>query len=320
MTDRVLLVSSDCHTGLPVERYRPYLDPSYRDDFDDYASGISNLALREGASRLSRERFLARYGERIERAWDSSARLEDLEQDGVVAEVMFPGAGFKETAVPWSDIFSGRGTRNRTPRARELATAGERAYNRWLAEFCAEAPGRRVGLAIVPLHDLDAAEAELRWAAGAGLGGVMFPVFHYDLPEYCDETYWERFWSACEELGFALHVHGGVGLPDFGRHTAAMMGLELDYAMTRPFWHLVFSGVFDRHPNLHLVMTEPPRHSRYRLSCTASTSTSPAGDTAPSTSSPMHASSPRANTGTASATWARRSWPAPSCRPATSWG
>jgi predicted TIM-barrel fold metal-dependent hydrolase len=85
---------------------------------------------------------------------------------------------------------------------------------------------------------------------------VVLPVFHYDLPEYCDDSYWEPFWSVCEELGFPVHIHGGVGLPDFGRHTAAMMGLELDYFMTRPFWHLVFSGVFDRHPNLQLVWTE----------------------------------------------------------------
>ena len=32
--DRHLVISSDCHAGLPLERYRDYLDPKYREAFD----------------------------------------------------------------------------------------------------------------------------------------------------------------------------------------------------------------------------------------------------------------------------------------------
>ena len=32
--DRYLVISSDCHAGLPPERYRDYLDPQYREIFD----------------------------------------------------------------------------------------------------------------------------------------------------------------------------------------------------------------------------------------------------------------------------------------------
>ena len=32
--DRYLVISSDCHAGLPPERYRDYVDPQYRDAFD----------------------------------------------------------------------------------------------------------------------------------------------------------------------------------------------------------------------------------------------------------------------------------------------
>ena len=32
--DRYLVISSDCHAGLPPERYRDYLDPQYREAFD----------------------------------------------------------------------------------------------------------------------------------------------------------------------------------------------------------------------------------------------------------------------------------------------
>ena len=32
--ERFTVVSSDCHAGLPPERYRSYLDPGYREPFD----------------------------------------------------------------------------------------------------------------------------------------------------------------------------------------------------------------------------------------------------------------------------------------------
>src|SRR6476646_5715843 len=36
MSERYLIVSSDCHAGLPCEEYRPYLDPGYLGAFDDF--------------------------------------------------------------------------------------------------------------------------------------------------------------------------------------------------------------------------------------------------------------------------------------------
>ena len=32
--DRYLVISADCHAGLPPEKYRDYLDPQYREEFD----------------------------------------------------------------------------------------------------------------------------------------------------------------------------------------------------------------------------------------------------------------------------------------------
>ena len=47
--------------------------------------------------------------------------------------------------------------------------AGLQAHNRWLADFCDDAPGRRAGVAQILLNDVDAAVAEVRWAREAGL-------------------------------------------------------------------------------------------------------------------------------------------------------
>jgi predicted TIM-barrel fold metal-dependent hydrolase len=54
--------------------------------------------------------------------------------------------------------------------------AGLQAHNRWLVDFCADAPGRRAGIVQITLHDIEASVAEIRWAHDAGLrGGVLLP-------------------------------------------------------------------------------------------------------------------------------------------------
>ena len=40
--DRYVIVSADCHAGGSMEQYREYLDPVYRDEFDDWRSAYKN--------------------------------------------------------------------------------------------------------------------------------------------------------------------------------------------------------------------------------------------------------------------------------------
>lgn len=50
--DRYLVVSSDCHAGLPPERYREYLDPGYREIFD------ASLPVQLAETRKAAAKFL----------------------------------------------------------------------------------------------------------------------------------------------------------------------------------------------------------------------------------------------------------------------
>ncbi|MBT5135345.1 MAG: amidohydrolase, partial [Halieaceae bacterium] len=34
MTDRLTVVSTDCHAGLPISQYKPYVDSKYHDFID----------------------------------------------------------------------------------------------------------------------------------------------------------------------------------------------------------------------------------------------------------------------------------------------
>jgi predicted TIM-barrel fold metal-dependent hydrolase len=254
MSNRVMVVSSDCHAGIPTAGYRQYMDPRYHSDFEDYERSLEAW----GPGRV--EPFPLDVTEEREKVagrcdfMNSSGRLRDLEANGTVAEVVFPGAT-PSTHAPWTDFLANMGFRARTPRTRELQWAGEQAYNRWLADFCGDAPNRRVGLVFVPLHDVEAAIREIYWAAEAGLGGILFPQFNYDLPEYCHGWYWDPVWAACAESGLSLNCHGGHGTPDIGGYFS-MVHFEVPFFCRRPLWHLIFSGVFDRFPALRFAITE----------------------------------------------------------------
>ncbi len=70
----------------------------------------------------------------------------------------------------------------------ERRWAGLQAHNRWLADFCAEAPGRRAGVAQIFLPNIEGSVEEIRWAKEIGLtGGVLVPgappLAYEDVPE-----------------------------------------------------------------------------------------------------------------------------------------
>jgi predicted TIM-barrel fold metal-dependent hydrolase len=251
--DRIVIVSSDCHSGVPFEQYREYLDPAYHTDFDDYEASRSawwSTASPFADAAMEDREVVARTN----RFTDSAGRVQDLEDNGVVAEVLFPGAS-PQTSVPWSDFLSSGAFRARTPRQRELQTAGERAYNRWLAEFCAETPNRRAGLGFAAIQDVDEAVRDIHWAADHGLKGILFPVFNYDIPEYCFGSYWDPIWAAMEERRLSVNIHGGYGLPEYGVHQT-FPGLEFLFFTQRMIWQMMISGVFDRFADLRFAVTE----------------------------------------------------------------
>jgi hypothetical protein len=90
-------------------------------------------------------------GDDAERNWDSNRRLAELEADGVVAEVLFPN-----TIPPF---FPKTSLMHQPPGASdgdlERRWAGLRAHNRWMADFCGDAPGRRAGICQIMLHDVE---------------------------------------------------------------------------------------------------------------------------------------------------------------------
>jgi uncharacterized protein len=177
---------------------------------------------------------------------DPLARLTDMDGEGIDQAVLFPSVGLYFWAL--SD-----------PAA---AVAIARAYNDWLAGYCAAAPGRLFGAAMLPMQDPVAAAAELRRAA-AELGFTTAfvrpnPCMGRSLSDPANEAVWE----AAEEADMAVGVHEGssVIVPTLGadRPFNPLVLHATSHAMEEmlAYAQLVAFGVLDRHPRLKVVWLE----------------------------------------------------------------
>src|SRR5690606_12085440 len=138
---------------------------------------------------------------------------------------------------------------------------GLRAHNRWLVDFVAAHPERRAGLVQIFLNDVDDAVADVRWAKEHGLSGVLLPGVSPDTPwiEPLFSPVYDPLWAVCEELEMPVTHHaGGSGIPRYPKTPATtfVFVMEAPFFANRALWHLVLSGVFERFPNLVLVLTE----------------------------------------------------------------
>ncbi len=241
-SDRYTIISVDGHAGADLLTYKQYLASRWHDEFDAWAASFENP-------------FRDLLAPTAYRNWDSERRLKETESQGIVAEVLFPNT------IPPFFAQSNLTALEPTSADYERRWAGVQAHNRWLADFCADAPGRRAGCAQIFFNDMDAALAEIRWAKEHidVFGGILLPAPapNSALPPLW-EPYYDPLWDLCEELDVICNVHSGSGLPDFGDHVAAraIMLIEIAWYAHRAVWHLIFGGVLDRHPRLRFVLTE----------------------------------------------------------------
>ena len=156
-TERLTIISADCHAGGSHAQYREYLDPAYLEDFDAWRAKYKNPFRDLGDQRRLRN-------------WDSEMRNSQQEADGIVAEVLFPN-----TVPPFFPSFV-LFAPPPPPEDYQHRLAGIRAHNRWLVDWCNEYPERRAGIGQIFLNDLDDAMADVRWIKEHGLrGGILLP-------------------------------------------------------------------------------------------------------------------------------------------------
>ena len=264
-----VVISSDSHAGADILDYKPYLERRWHDEFDAWAAAYAN-PWDFVDPRLDRPDF--DFGEvevltgaaswHSALSWDSPRRLLHMDQDGISAEVIFPN-----TAPPFmpGSVFAGTGPADRAEYERRWA--GLRAHNRWLADFCAQAPARRAGIAQVMLDDVQDALDEVAAIKEMGLtGGILLPMDSptSDFPPlYVSDL--EPLWQLCADLDVPVHKHAPAppAMPAAERGGPGVLAIsfaENHFYNRRGIAHLIFSGVLERHPSLKVVLTEGGAH------------------------------------------------------------
>jgi predicted TIM-barrel fold metal-dependent hydrolase len=140
-----------------------------------------------------------------EGAWDPQARLRDMDAMGVDQALLYPtwfAEGFHLVHDP------------------DVAYALARAYNNWIADFCAAAPDRLFAAAMVPLQHMDFALEELQRVAKLPCfrGAFLRPMFLEG--RYFTHPYYDPLWAELERLGLTAAVHPTPGLwnPEWTSH------------------------------------------------------------------------------------------------------
>lgn len=191
--------------------------------------------------------------------WDPALRLEDMDKDGVDAQIQF-GGGPLATAN------------------QELFIASFHAYNRWLADFCSYSPKKLYGVGYVPMADVDQSIAMVKDFAKRGLKAVNIPA--YPLAKdfagasadgaqmlaltgdpngercYADEEF-DPFWKTVLDLDMPVTIHLGARAPRFMEPIHFLPDMLMSkLAMAEPIAILIFRGLFQRFPDLKFVSVE----------------------------------------------------------------
>jgi len=140
----------------------------------------------------------------------------------------------------------------------QTAVADARAANDFLATVIGEHPDRFEGLAAVPLQDPRQAAAELRRAVQElGLRGAL--VNDHTLGHYLDESQYEPFWEALQDLGVPLYIHPSPVQHDVWKVLQGYPGLDFgiwgwNHRTGGHAMRLIFGGVFDRFPGARIIL------------------------------------------------------------------
>lgn len=141
---------------------------------------------------------------------------------------------------------------------RDYALGAARAYNDWLAETYLRRDPRFKGVALLPMHDAEAALEELQRAfTKLGMCAVLFPAtgVHLNLGA---KPYWPVYAEA-SRLGCPVVVHGG-GHWDLGMDTmnvstgANAIGHPMSLAIALA--EMMLNNLFDRFSGLRVAYLE----------------------------------------------------------------
>jgi predicted TIM-barrel fold metal-dependent hydrolase len=267
MDDRVL--SADSHIVEPADYWRRHIDRKYLEraprayeDENGVVMFVVDKNIKVGSVGApsqagvrfddpSKVTFAGKWEEVRPGCADPNPRMKDLELDGIAGEVIYPTLGARLYGVIGGDLLS----------------ACCRAGNDWLIErfYSDELKNVFKPVAQLNVDEVDDAVAELERCAKQGLSGAMIPTYPGEGREYFKDSY-NRLWATAQEMNIPLSFHissarSGPGqltvfAGDWEKPDAAAFMTTEDYWVRRSVANLIFSGVFERFPNLKFVIVE----------------------------------------------------------------
>ena len=265
------VMDSDMHVMEPPDLWRRYIDPRFKDrapvGTTNYLADLHLAHDGEVISRFKRpmedegkvkaqcERFgrLEMYQDFDRRGWGSDTQLEAMDAEGIDVAVLFPTRGLFAHAKEYDDD--------------KLAGAVSRAYNDWMADFCAVDPARMYGAAMVPAQCVEDAVHEVRRAKeDLGFKSIFLRPNPIRGRNWHNPVY-DPLWAECEKQGLAVGFHEGtpcqlpvaVGERFDGVHEdlwltehVAAHPIEAMYACLS----MISGGVCERFPGLRVAFLE----------------------------------------------------------------
>ena len=173
--------------------------------------------------------------------YDPSARLTEMDQDRVDAEVLYPTPRLSGAIIANVDA--------------EYHIAMVQAYNDWLSEYVSYAPERFGGIAILPNRGVEAAVAEIDRVMGRpGMRGVMMGAYPNGTLEIEPED--DKVFGVLAERDITLSIHVAMTQSFPAAHRAKLPGYGRFYDAPNRMIEMIFSGLFDRFPELNVVFAE----------------------------------------------------------------
>src|SRR5712691_597776 len=283
------VIDMDCHIMERPERmYQDYIDPGYREPYDRLCQAIAKqaeagfnyslfgtrhaviepieagrpLGVRDtfgiSPQRGAQKRIIkgreaaaaeAKPLIRPEVNWDVKARLEDMDRASIDVNVLF--ATYVSSYCALRDVG--------------FENALYRAYDRWVSDFCAQAPDRLKWTLVANMRDLPSAETEIRyWAErDPNLVGIYLSPRAPD-GSHLDNPNLHPLYDLAQELELPLLIHPGTARPPYGPGTFDLDGawflqqsLENAWSGMAAAGALIGGGVFDLFPRLRAACVEP---------------------------------------------------------------
>ena len=263
------VMDSDLHLMEPPDLYRKYLDSQFRsrqpvashDRPGHYAGWVvegqavppwigDQQTLRANEFLDLRAQDLMHDG--WEHNFDPQSSLRAMDAEGIDVAVLFRTAASMVVSIDSLDP------------AYSLALC--RAFNNWVADYCAEDPTRLKATAIVPQHDAGLAAIEAKRAVEdlGALGIVLLPS--PVAGKQVHDADFDVLWEQVQNLGVPVCFHGTsgaasteyvgtrlVGHPNYRTllHTS-VFPIELMMAAGS----MILGGVLERFPNLKVAFLE----------------------------------------------------------------